>query len=112
VLASRPRVIPTYRACLDRESVMRRWAVSTVRPLGDVDVAGVGELGVAGQLGPGDPERPGPGPVQALPPHLSVEAPERGDCERVAVSELAAVGVDHGVQPGADQVADAGVVAV
>ena len=41
--------------------------------LGDVDVAGVGELGVGREVGPGDPERPGPGPVQALPPHLGAE---------------------------------------
>ena len=80
--------------------------------LGDVDVAGVGELGVAGEVGPGDPERPGPGPVQALPPDLGVGAAECGDLEGVAVGELAAAGVDLGVEAGADQVADAGVVAV
>ena len=80
--------------------------------LGDVDVAGVGELGVAGEVGPGNPERPGPGPVQALPPDLGVGAAERGDLEGVAVGERAAAGVDLGVEAGADQVADAGVVAV
>ena len=32
VLAWRPRVMPTYSACRDSESVTRRWAVSTVRP--------------------------------------------------------------------------------
>ena len=32
VLDSRPRVMPTYRACRDRVSVTSRWAVSTVRP--------------------------------------------------------------------------------
>ena len=80
--------------------------------LGDVDVAGVGELGVAGQVDPGDSERSGPGPVQPLPPRLGVGTPECGDRERVAVGELAAAGVDLGVQPGADQVADADVVTV
>jgi hypothetical protein len=80
--------------------------------LGDVDVAGVGELGVSREVGPGDPERPGPGPVRALAPHLGVGAAERGDPEGVAVGELAAAGVDLGVQPGADQIADAAVVAV
>ena len=80
--------------------------------LGDVHVAGVGELGVVREVGPGYPERPGPGPVRALPPDLGVRAAERGDLEGVAVGELAAAGVDLGVEPGADQVADAGVVAV
>ena len=42
--------------------------------LGDVDVAGVGELGAGREVGPGNPEGPGPGPVQALPPHLGVGA--------------------------------------
>ena len=32
VLASRPRLMPTYRDCRDRVSVTSRWAVSTVRP--------------------------------------------------------------------------------
>jgi len=32
VFDTRPLVMPTYRACRDRVSVTRRWAVSTVRP--------------------------------------------------------------------------------
>jgi len=80
--------------------------------LGDVDVAGVGELGVAREVGPGDPERPGPGPVRALPSHFGVGAAECGDLEGVAVGERAAAGFDFGVEAGADQVADSSVVAV
>ena len=80
--------------------------------LGDVDVAGVGELGVAGEVGPGDPERLGPGPVQALSPHLGIGSPERYDSQRVAIGECAAARVDLGVEARADEVADAGVVAV
>jgi hypothetical protein len=80
--------------------------------LGDVDVAGVGELAAGLEVGPGYPERPGPGAVQALPPDFGVGATEGGDLEDVAVSEGAAGGVDVGVEPGADQVADPGMVAV
>ena len=80
--------------------------------LGDMDVARVGELGAGGEVGPGDPECPGPGPVQALPPDFGVGAAERSDPEGVAVGERAAASIDLGVEAGADQVADAGVVAV
>ena len=80
--------------------------------LGDMDVAGVGEFGVACQVGPWDTERPGPGPVQPLPPDYGVGAAEGDYLEGVAVAELATAGVDRGVEAGADQVADAGVVAV
>ena len=51
-------------------------------------------------------------PSSALPPDFGVGAAERGDLEGVAVGERAAAGVDLGVEAGADQVADAGVVAV
>ena len=64
--------------------------------LGDVDVAGVGELGAGREVGPGDPERPGPGAVQALPPDFGVGAAEGGDLEGVAVGQGAAAGVDRG----------------
>jgi hypothetical protein len=80
--------------------------------LGDVNVADVGELGMAGKVGPGHPEGPGPGPVQPLPPHHGVGAAECGDHKGVAVGELSAARVDLGVQAGANQVTDAGVVAV
>ena len=80
--------------------------------LGDVDVAGVGEFGMAGEVGPGHVEGLGPGPVQALPPNHGVGAAECGDHQGVTVGELAAARLDLGVEAGADQVADAGVVAV
>jgi hypothetical protein len=80
--------------------------------LGDVDVAAVAEFGVICEIGPGDRERLGPGPVRPLPPHLCVRPAQGGDRQRVPVGELAAAGVDLGVEAGADQVADAGLVSV
>ena len=80
--------------------------------LGDVDVSGVGEFGVAGEVGPWHLEGVSPGPVRALPPDHGVGAAECGDLEGVAVGELAAARVDLGVEAGADQVTDAYVVAV
>ena len=80
--------------------------------LGDVHVAGVAELGAGFQVGAGNPEPFGPGPVELLPPHLGAVAADGGDLEGVAVGELAAAGVDLGVEPGADQVPGAGLVPV
>ena len=40
--------------------------------LGDVHVPGVGQLGVPGEVRTRDAERPRPGPVRTLPPHLGV----------------------------------------
>jgi hypothetical protein len=80
--------------------------------LGDVDVAAVAELGVAREVGQGDPERLGPNPVLAPPPYLRVRPAPAGDPQGVPVGELAVAGVDLGVQAGADQVADTSVVSV
>ena len=80
--------------------------------LRDMDVARVGELGAGSEVGPGDPECPGPGAVEALPPDFGVRASEASDPEGVAVGEGAAASIDLGVEAGADQVANAGVVAV
>jgi hypothetical protein len=80
--------------------------------LGDVDVPGVSELGVAGEVGPGNQERPGPGAVQLLAADFCVGPAKRRDLQGVAVGELASGCVDRGVEAGADEVADPGVVPV
>ena len=80
--------------------------------LGDVHVAGVAEFGAGLQVGAGNPELLGPGAVEPLPPHFDAVAADGGDLEGVAVGELAPVGVDLGVEAGADQVPGAGLVPV
>lgn len=80
--------------------------------LGDMHIPGVGQLGMASQVGAGDPERLGPGPVGALPPHDGVGPVQGDDLQGVAVGELLATRVDPGVEAGTDQVAYPGMVPV
>src|SRR5690242_18256723 len=54
----------------------------------------------------------GPGAVRALAPDFGVGTMECGDLEGIAVGERAAVGINRGVEAGADQVADPGAVTV
>ena len=84
--------------------------------LGDVDVAGVGQLGRLLQVRGGDEERAGPLPRPGLPGHdghpLLAAAGQALDPDRVPVRQRLPVRVDPGVQPGPDQVTAPGPVAV
>ena len=80
--------------------------------LPDVGVARVVQLGAVGQVAPGDQERAGPAPVKFPPLHLSAGPLPAGDSQSVAVGQLPAARVDRGVEPGPDQVAGTGLVAV
>jgi hypothetical protein len=84
--------------------------------LGDVDVAGVGQLGVFLEVGRGDRERLGPRAVGVLT--FSDHSPARtcarhaGNAQRVAVGEGPPGRVDLAVQPGPHQVTATGSVAI
>ena len=80
--------------------------------LPDVGVARVVQLGAVRQVRPGDQERAGPGPAELPAPHLDVGPVPSGDLQRVAVGQLPAARVDLRVEPGPDQVAGTGLVAV
>ena len=80
--------------------------------LPDVGVARVVQLGAVRQVRPGDQERAGPGPVELPAPHLGVGPVPSGDLERVPVGQLPAARIDLRVEPGPDQVAGTGLVAV